>query len=186
MAEEVAGNQKKEFGLEEYKKYVRSRLKAISSIFESISLGDFSVKIEIPEEEDEFTELLVGLNLMIEDMREFMKAKEEIAIALVAVERARLEEEEKARKVIEARVRELEDFRRAMIHILEDMDRTNRELRRAYKELKALSRMKDEFLSMTSHELKTPLTPIRSFLQLMESGKLDNFRPGKAPRRFNR
>jgi len=38
--------------------------------------------------------------------------------------------------------------------------------------LKALNRMKDEFLSMTSHELRTPLTSISSFLQLMESGKL--------------
>jgi PAS domain S-box-containing protein len=37
--------------------------------------------------------------------------------------------------------------------------------------LKALDRMKDEFLSMTSHELKTPLTSVSSFLQLMKSGK---------------
>ncbi|MFB0500637.1 MAG: hypothetical protein ACETWO_05170, partial [Candidatus Hadarchaeaceae archaeon] len=40
------------------------------------------------------------------------------------------------------------------------------ELEKAYKELKALDRMKDEFLNMTSHELKTPLTSINSFLQL--------------------
>ena len=46
------------------------------------------------------------------------------------------------------------------------------ELEKAYTELKALDKMKDEFLSMTSHELKTPLTPISSFLQLMNSGKL--------------
>jgi len=38
--------------------------------------------------------------------------------------------------------------------------------------LRAIDRMKDEFLSMTSHELKTPLTPVRSFLQLMKSGNL--------------
>ncbi len=46
------------------------------------------------------------------------------------------------------------------------------ELEKAYTELKALDKMKDDFLSMTSHELKTPLTPISSFLQLMNSGKL--------------
>jgi len=46
------------------------------------------------------------------------------------------------------------------------------ELEKAYKELKALDRMKDEFLNMTSHELKTPLTSINSFLQLMGSEKL--------------
>jgi len=46
------------------------------------------------------------------------------------------------------------------------------ELKKAYSELKALDRMKDEFLDMTSHELKTPLTSINSFLQLMGSEKL--------------
>ncbi len=46
------------------------------------------------------------------------------------------------------------------------------ELEKAYRELKALDRMKDEFLDMTSHELKTPLTSINSFLQLMGSKKL--------------
>lgn len=46
------------------------------------------------------------------------------------------------------------------------------ELETAYRELKAVDRMKDEFLSTTSHELKTPLTSIRSFLQLMNSGEL--------------
>lgn len=46
------------------------------------------------------------------------------------------------------------------------------ELEKAYRELKALDRMKDEFLDMTSHELKTPLTSVNSFLQLMGSKKL--------------
>lgn len=46
------------------------------------------------------------------------------------------------------------------------------ELEKAYRELKALDRMKDEFLDMTSHELKTPLTSVDSFLQLMGSKKL--------------
>ena len=50
-------------------------------------------------------------------------------------------------------------------------DRTA-ELEKAYRELKALDRMKDEFLNMTSHELKTPLTSINSFLQLMGHEKL--------------
>ena len=43
---------------------------------------------------------------------------------------------------------------------------------RAYEELKALDRMKDEFLSMASHELKTPLTSMVSFVQLISSEKL--------------
>ena len=45
-------------------------------------------------------------------------------------------------------------------------------MERAYQVLKALDRMKDEFLSMTSHELKTPLTSMVSFVQLMLSEKI--------------
>jgi len=42
-----------------------------------------------------------------------------------------------------------------------------KELKRAYEELKALDRMKDEFLAMTAHELKTPLTPMLSLVRQM-------------------
>jgi len=45
----------------------------------------------------------------------------------------------------------------------------------AYEELKMLDRMKDEFLSMTSHGLKTPLTTVTSVVRMMldkEFGKL--------------
>ena len=51
-----------------------------------------------------------------------------------------------------------------------------KELERAYEELKALDRMKDEFLAMTAHELKTPLTPMLSLVRQMldrDLGKLN-------------
>lgn len=54
---------------EEYTKRVRTRLTTIAPIMEKISIGDFSENIPLPEIEDEFTELFVGLNLMIDDLR---------------------------------------------------------------------------------------------------------------------
>jgi len=51
-----------------------------------------------------------------------------------------------------------------------------KELERAYEELKVLDRMKDEFLAMTAHELKTPLTPMLSLVRQMSDrdlGKLN-------------
>ena len=51
-----------------------------------------------------------------------------------------------------------------------------KELERAYEELKALDRMKDEFLAMTAHELKTPLTSMLSLVRQMldrDLGKLN-------------
>lgn len=54
---------------QDYTERVRMRLAAIAPIMEKISIGDFSQNIPLPDSEDEFTELFVGLNLMIDDLR---------------------------------------------------------------------------------------------------------------------
>ncbi len=55
---------------ENYREYVRKRLNSIAPVIQKVSLGEFDEKIDIPEGvEDEFTELLIGLNLMIDDLR---------------------------------------------------------------------------------------------------------------------
>lgn len=64
------------------------------------------------------------------------------------------------------------DFEIALLNILEDMERTRGNLETAYEELKSLDEMKDEFLAMSAHELKTPLTPMISFVQLILNEKL--------------
>ncbi len=50
-------------------------------------------------------------------------------------------------------------------------------LQRAYEELKSLDRMKDEFLSNVSHELKTPLVSIRGYSELMYDEKVGSLSP---------
>lgn len=50
-------------------------------------------------------------------------------------------------------------------------------LQRAYEELKSLDRMKDEFLSNVSHELKTPLVSIRGYSELMYDEKIGSLSP---------
>ncbi|HEY9205995.1 MAG TPA: GAF domain-containing protein [Candidatus Methanoperedens sp.] len=45
-------------------------------------------------------------------------------------------------------------------------------LHKAYQELESLDRMKSEFLSNVSHELKTPLVSIRGYSELMHDDKL--------------
>lgn len=58
----------------------------------------------------------------------------------------------------------------------EELERKVRErtakLEEAYKELKVLDSMKDEFLSMNAHELKTPLTVMKSNIELLSQGVL--------------
>jgi len=81
-------------------------------------------------------------------------------------ERKRVEEE------LKARVKDLEKSRSAMIYLLKDMDRARKELKRAYEELEALDLLKDEFLAMTAHELKTPLTSMHSLARQMSDRDL--------------
>jgi len=45
-------------------------------------------------------------------------------------------------------------------------------LQKAYEELQTLDKMKDEFISNVSHEIKTPLIPIRGYAELLYDEKL--------------
>jgi len=56
---------------------IKARIAQLMPFFHKYSLGDFSEKIEIPEKEDELTELLVGLNLMIDDFQELLTSQKQ-------------------------------------------------------------------------------------------------------------
>ena len=63
--------------LNQYKKFVKERLKSLLDVVQSVSAGDFSVRVEIPEEEDEFTSLSIELERMIDDLIEANRLSEE-------------------------------------------------------------------------------------------------------------
>jgi len=54
-----------------------------------------------------------------------------------------------------------------------EQDRTARALREANEKLTALSIQKDAFLSQISHELRTPMSSIRSFSEIIREGDLE-------------
>ena len=56
--------------LDAYKKYVRRKLNVLSEIFARASIGDFTHNVDVPDEDDEFTELYVGVQIMVEVIRE--------------------------------------------------------------------------------------------------------------------
>ena len=80
--------------LKEYKAYVNERLQPVSEILPSISRGDFSKRLEIPPEEDEFSELYVSINYMIEDLQENLEKREQ-------AEKKLRESEENYRNLVE-------------------------------------------------------------------------------------
>lgn len=65
----------------------------------------------------------------------------------------------------------------ATLNILEDVEESKEKLDEAYKQLRGLEKLKNEFLSFTSHELKTPLTPILIQAQMLQEGDLGKISP---------
>lgn len=69
-----------------YKKYVLERLKGLTPVFAKASIGDFSQDVEIPEGDDEFTELYAGVGIMVGVIRKNMERlkddKEELEILI--------------------------------------------------------------------------------------------------------
>lgn len=49
----------------DYKEYVSKRLAALTPVFAKASIGDFSDSIQIPDEDDEFTQLYTGVEIML-------------------------------------------------------------------------------------------------------------------------
>jgi signal transduction histidine kinase len=55
-----------------------------------------------------------------------------------------------------------------------EVDIKTTELRQANEKLKKLDQMKDEFIGIASHELKSPIQPIMGFAELAKSGDIGN------------
>src|SRR5690349_6531338 len=55
---------------EQYHDYVRQQLARLNTVFANASVGDFSEHLDIPEADDEFTELFTGIAIMLDVIRE--------------------------------------------------------------------------------------------------------------------
>lgn len=92
--------------LEHYKINTARRLSSLTPLLQKTSTGDFSGKdIPMPEKEDEFTELLVGLRLMLDDLGELDRAREKNQLEKIeAIKKT----EEDRRVLVEQYSKELE------------------------------------------------------------------------------
>lgn len=122
-----------------YKEWVTDRLSRIAPAMERVSVGDFSENIPLPEEEDEFTELLVGLNLMIDDLR-FM---------------------------FEENRRRSQELRKLNENLEQIVAQRTAELEESNRKTAAFARELEEIIYVTSHDLKTPLRAISGFSQFL-------------------
>lgn len=79
-------------------------------------------------------------------------------------------------KIMEEKVgkktKDIEDTKIALLNALEDTTKTKERLKKNYSKLKKQNEQKDQFISIAAHELKTPLSAIHGFSDLlMKSSK---------------
>ena len=62
------------------------------------------------------------------------------------------------------------------------LEENEKQLRSQYEELQKLNSLKDDFLTMITHELKTPLVPIKGYIDILISEKLGTLNPEQLKR----
>ncbi len=136
-----------------------------------IGKGSLSTKIDITTK-DEIGELAQAFNQMTADLK---KSHEEIK---KYAEELELKVQERTSE-LKNRVKDMSDTKTAVLNMMEDMDEANKELietqeklKISLKELEEIDMKKDQFISIAAHELKTPLTSIHGFSQLLQNRKV--------------
>src|SRR5215211_5164437 len=72
---------------------------------------------------------------------------------------------------------ELEEKREQLERLNTRLEESNRELNQANAQLRELSAMKEEFLALTTHDLRSPLTVISGVINFFTSGRLGDMTP---------
>ena len=72
---------------------------------------------------------------------------------------------------------ELEEKREQLEELNRRLNESNRELNEANAKLRELSEMKEEFLALTTHDLRSPLTVISGVISFFTSGRLGELSP---------
>ena len=83
--------------LAHYQQHIRRRLKSLTPVFAKAVIGDFSAQVPIPKQEDELTEFFVGVQIILDTIREKVGELEtsvtelHAANNIIASEKARVE-----------------------------------------------------------------------------------------------
>jgi len=71
----------------------------------------------------------------------------------------------------------VEQIKELNAHLEQRVDAATKELRRSNAQLQKLDEAKDDFISMASHQLRTPLTSIKGYLSMMLEGDIGKVSP---------
>ena len=137
----------------------------------NVGKGELHHNIDI-RSHDEIGELANAFNQMTRDLK--------ISREKIRKHTDELEDiVEERTKNLNDKIKELTNTKTAMINMMNDMDETNmrliktqNQLKNSLKDLKLMSDKKNEFISIAAHELKTPLTSIHGFSQLLQNDSI--------------
>jgi len=71
----------------------------------------------------------------------------------------------------------VEQIKELNAHLEQRIDAATKELRRSNAQLQKLDEAKDDFISMASHQLRTPLTSIKGYISMMMEGDIGKISP---------
>ncbi len=75
--------------------------------------------------------------------------------------------------------RSVQEVRELNMHLQQRIDHATQELRESNSKLVRLDETKDEFISMASHQLRTPLTSIKGYLSMVLEGDMGHITPAQ-------
>lgn len=93
------------------------------------------------------------------------------------IEDSAVEELQRQNKDLISVLAELEEKRGLLEQANDQLTRTNDELNEANARLRELTQMKEEFLALTTHDLRSPLTVISGVINFFTSGRLGQLSP---------
>jgi signal transduction histidine kinase len=109
-----------------------------------------------------------GVKVSLEDLREGLSDE---------LDDSALEELQRQNRDLVSILEELEEKRTELERVNGELETTNRELNEANAKLRELSEMKEEFLALTTHDLRSPLTVISGVISFFTSGRLGELTP---------
>jgi len=146
-------------------------LQKLSSAAKEIGTGNLNIKLPKPTY-DEIGQLTYAFSQMINDLK---KSRAELENYSKDLEK----QVEIRTKQLDEKAKDSENTKIATLNIMDDIDETNRKLviaqdklKQDVEELKKLDIKKDQFISIAAHELKTPMTSIRGFSDLLNNPKV--------------
>jgi signal transduction histidine kinase len=104
----------------------------------------------------------------VEDLREQFAAD---------IDESAVEELEQQNRDLVAVLNELEEKREELERLNRELNQSNRELEEANAKLRELAELKEEFLALTTHDLRSPLTVISGVISFFSSGRLGELTP---------